>query len=103
LLVTQHYEPFSSTTSGYMADIAKNRRKNRVVVISSSPGCAFELPPTPDEPEVTEINSRWPEKSGSDASADCPMHIQAKGGSEQFNTRFSQNFHSFQSFARYIF
>jgi glycosyltransferase involved in cell wall biosynthesis len=64
VLVTQHYAPFPSTTSGYMTDIAKQlAQKSRVVVISSSPNSASKLPPTPGEPEVIEIRSWWPEKS----------------------------------------
>lgn len=64
LLVTQHYAPFPSTTSGYMTDIAKELARNcRVVVISSSPDSATKLPPMPGEPEVIEIKSWWPEKS----------------------------------------
>jgi glycosyltransferase involved in cell wall biosynthesis len=64
LLVTQHYAPFPSTTSGYMTDIAKAlAQKSRVVVISSSPDSASKSPPTPGEPEVIEIRSWWPEKS----------------------------------------
>ena len=64
LLVTQHYAPFPSTTSGYMTDIAKElARKSRVIVITSSPDSASNLPPTPGEPEVIEIKSWWPGKS----------------------------------------
>jgi glycosyltransferase involved in cell wall biosynthesis len=64
LLVTQHYAPFPSTTSGYMTEIANElARKSRVMVISSSPNSASKLPPTPGEPEVIEIKSWWPGKS----------------------------------------
>ena len=64
LLVTQHYAPFPSTTSGYMTEIARElAQKSRVVVISSSPNSASKLPPTPGEPEVVEIKSWWPGKS----------------------------------------
>ena len=64
VLVTQHYAPFPSTTSGYMTDIAKAlAQNNRVMVISSSPHSASKLPPSPGEPEVIEIKSWWPEKS----------------------------------------
>jgi glycosyltransferase involved in cell wall biosynthesis len=64
LLVTQHYAPFPSTTSGYMTDIANAlAQKSRVVVISSSPNSASRLPLTPGQPEVIEIKSWWPEKS----------------------------------------
>jgi glycosyltransferase involved in cell wall biosynthesis len=64
LLVTQHYAPFPSTTSGYMTDIAKAlARESRVVVISSSPNSASKSPSRPGEPEVIEIKSWWPEKS----------------------------------------
>ena len=64
LLVTQHYAPFPSTTSGYMTDIANAlAQKSRVVVISSSPNSASRLPLAPGQPEVIEIKSWWPEKS----------------------------------------
>jgi glycosyltransferase involved in cell wall biosynthesis len=64
LLVTQHYAPFPSTTSRYMADIAEAlAQKKRVVVISGSPGSASNLPPTPGKPEVIEIKSWWPKKA----------------------------------------
>ncbi len=64
VLVTQHYAPFPSTTSGYMTDIARAlAQDSRVVVISSSPDSASRLPPAPGEPEVIEIKSWWPEKS----------------------------------------
>jgi glycosyltransferase involved in cell wall biosynthesis len=64
LLVTQHYAPFPSTTSGYMTDIANAlAQKSRVVVISSSPNSASRLPLAPGQPKVIEIKSWWPEKS----------------------------------------
>jgi glycosyltransferase involved in cell wall biosynthesis len=64
VVVTQHYAPFPSSTSGYMTDIARAlARNNQVVVISSSPGSASKSPPAPGEPEVIEIKSWWPEKS----------------------------------------
>lgn len=64
LLVTQHYAPFPSTTSGYMTEIAQElARENRVTVITSSPRAASASPPGPGEPEVIEIKSWWPEKS----------------------------------------
>jgi glycosyltransferase involved in cell wall biosynthesis len=64
MLVTQHYAPFPSTTSGYMTDIAGAlAQNNRVMVLSSSPHSASKLPPVPGEPEVIEIKSWWPEKS----------------------------------------
>jgi glycosyltransferase involved in cell wall biosynthesis len=63
VVVTQHYAPFPSSTSGYMTDIARALAQNNpVVVISSSPGSASKLP-GPGEPEVIEIKSWWPEKS----------------------------------------
>ena len=63
VLVTQHYAPFPSTTSGYMTDIAKElAQTRRVLVISSSPDSATKLL-TPGEPEVIEIKSWWPKKS----------------------------------------
>ena len=64
VLVTQHYAPYPSTTSGYMTDIARAlAQDSRVVVISSSPDSASRIPPAPGEPEVIEIKSWWPEKS----------------------------------------
>ena len=64
LVVTQHYAPFPSSTSGYMTDIAKAlAQKSRVVVITSSPDSAAKFPPGPCEPEVIEIKSWWPKKS----------------------------------------
>ena len=64
VVVTQHYAPFPSSTSGYMTDIARSLAKNnQVVVISSSPGSASRSPPAPGEPEIIEIKSWWPEKS----------------------------------------
>jgi glycosyltransferase involved in cell wall biosynthesis len=64
LLVTQHYAPFPSTTSGYMTEIAQKLAQNsRVIVISSSPNSASPSPPIPGEPEVIEIKSWWPGKS----------------------------------------
>jgi glycosyltransferase involved in cell wall biosynthesis len=64
LLVTQHYAPFPSTTSGYMTEIAQKLAQNsRVIVISSSPNSASPSPPTLGEPEVIEIRSWWPGKS----------------------------------------
>lgn len=63
VLVTQHYAPFPSTTSGYMTDIAKAlAQTRRVLVISSSPDSATKLL-TPGEPEIIEIKSWWPKKS----------------------------------------
>jgi glycosyltransferase involved in cell wall biosynthesis len=62
ILVSQHYAPFSSTTSGYMTEIAEELAlQRRVVVITSAPGAAS--PPTPNTPEVIEIKSWWPGKS----------------------------------------
>jgi glycosyltransferase involved in cell wall biosynthesis len=64
VVVTQHYAPFPSSTSGYMTDIARAlAQNNRVVVISSSPDSASKSPLQPGEPEVIEIKSWWPEKS----------------------------------------
>jgi glycosyltransferase involved in cell wall biosynthesis len=63
VLVTQHYAPFPSATSGYMTDIAKQlAQTRRVLVISSSPDCATKLL-TSGTPEVIEIKSWWPRKS----------------------------------------
>jgi glycosyltransferase involved in cell wall biosynthesis len=64
LLVTQHYAPFPSTTSGYMTGIATELAlKSRVIVITSSPDSASQVPLRPGEPEVIEIRSWWPGKS----------------------------------------
>ncbi len=64
VLVTQHYAPFPSTTSGYMTDIAEALATGRpVVVISSSPESGTKLPPRQGEPQVIEIRSWWPRKS----------------------------------------
>ena len=64
LLVTQHFAPFPSTTSGYMTDIAKALAlKNKVVVLSGTPNSGSSLPPPPGEPGVIEIRSWWPGKS----------------------------------------
>lgn len=64
LLVTQHYAPFPSTTSGYMTEIAqKLAQQSRVMVITSSPNSASQSPLAPGEPEVIEIKSWWPGKS----------------------------------------
>jgi glycosyltransferase involved in cell wall biosynthesis len=64
VVVTQHYAPFPSSTSGYMTDIARALAlKSQVVVISSSPDSGSKSPPVPGEPEVIEIKSWWPEKS----------------------------------------
>jgi glycosyltransferase involved in cell wall biosynthesis len=64
LLVSQHYAPFPSTTSGYMTEIARElAKKSRVMVICSSPNSASPSPPVPGEPEVIEIKSWWPGKS----------------------------------------
>jgi glycosyltransferase involved in cell wall biosynthesis len=64
MLVTQHYAPFPSTTSGYMTEIARKlAQKSRVMVISSSPNSASKSPPLAGEPEVIEIKSWWPGKS----------------------------------------
>jgi glycosyltransferase involved in cell wall biosynthesis len=63
LLVTQHYAPFPSTTSGYMTDIATElAQTSQVMVITSSPNSASKSP-MPGEPEVIEIKSWWPSKS----------------------------------------
>lgn len=64
VLVTQHYAPFPSTTSGYMTEIAEElAREGPVMVITSAPGSASRLPLTPGKPEVIEIRSWWPGKS----------------------------------------
>jgi glycosyltransferase involved in cell wall biosynthesis len=64
LLVTQHYAPFPSTTSGYMTDIAKELAlENRVIVLSGTPNSATKIPSRPGEPTVIEIRSWWPGKS----------------------------------------
>jgi glycosyltransferase involved in cell wall biosynthesis len=62
ILVSQHYAPFPSTTSGYMTEIAQDLALERqVMVITSAPGAAAR--PTPGKPEVSEIKSWWPGKS----------------------------------------
>ena len=64
VLVSQHYAPFPSTTSGYMTAIAEElARSSRVMVITSAPGSASNLPLAADKPEVIEIKSWWPGKS----------------------------------------
>jgi glycosyltransferase involved in cell wall biosynthesis len=64
LLVTQHYAPYPSTTSGYMTDIAKELALDgEVVVLSGTPNSASRLPWKPGEPAVIEIRSWWPGKS----------------------------------------
>jgi glycosyltransferase involved in cell wall biosynthesis len=64
LLVSQHYAPFPSTTSGYMTEIAEElAREGPVMVITSAPGSASKLPLAPGKPEVIEIKSWWPGKS----------------------------------------
>ena len=64
LLITQHYAPFPSTTSGYMTELAKELAlRNRVIVISSSPHSGAKSSRAPGAPEVVEIRSWWPGKS----------------------------------------
>jgi glycosyltransferase involved in cell wall biosynthesis len=64
LLVSQHYAPFPSTTSGYMTEIAEYlARDHSVTVITSAPGSASTLPRTSGMPDVIEIKSWWPGKS----------------------------------------
>jgi glycosyltransferase involved in cell wall biosynthesis len=64
LLVTQHYAPFPSTTSGYMTDIAKElAHENEMIVLSGTPGSSSTSPRKPGEPTVIEIRSWWPGKS----------------------------------------
>jgi glycosyltransferase involved in cell wall biosynthesis len=64
MLITQHYAPFPSTTSGYMTEIAEElARRHRVTVISSTPGCGALSSPDPGRPEVIEVKSWWPSKS----------------------------------------
>jgi len=64
ILVSQHYAPFPSSTSAYMTDIAEDLAKDgRVLVITSAPGSASQLPPVTGKPEVIEIKSWWPGKS----------------------------------------
>jgi glycosyltransferase involved in cell wall biosynthesis len=64
LLISQHYAPFPSTTSGYMTEIAEYLARDRaVMVITSAPGAASTLPQTPGKPDVIEIKSWWPGKS----------------------------------------
>jgi glycosyltransferase involved in cell wall biosynthesis len=64
MLISQHYAPFPSTTSGYMTEIAEElAREGEVMVITSAPGSASNFPPTAGKPQVIEINSWWPGKS----------------------------------------
>jgi glycosyltransferase involved in cell wall biosynthesis len=64
LLVTQHYAPFPSTTSGYMTEIAKALAlESQVIVLSGTPNSGSKLPSKPGEPTVIEIRSWWPGKS----------------------------------------
>ena len=80
VMVTQHYAPFPSTTSGYMTDIAKELAKqSRVTVITGAPNSATTSPPKPGEPEVIEVKSWWPAKSAliSRSFADTLFSIQA--------------------------
>jgi len=64
VLVTQHYAPYPSTTSGYMTEIAEAlARESKVMVITSAPGSASKLPCQPGRPHVIEIKSWWPGKS----------------------------------------
>ncbi|MDE5452997.1 glycosyltransferase [Bradyrhizobium sp. CSA112] len=64
LLVTQHYAPFPSTTSGYMTDIAKALAlESDVIVLSGTPNSGSKLTPKSHEPTVIELRSWWPRKS----------------------------------------
>jgi hypothetical protein len=64
LLVTQHYAPFPSTTSGYMTEIAKALAlEGQVLVLSGTPNSGSKLPSKSGEPTVIEIRSWWPGKS----------------------------------------
>ncbi len=65
LLVTQHFAPFPSTTSGYMTDIAEDlARDSHVLVLSGSPNSATtRRPSTSGGLEVIEIRNWWPGKS----------------------------------------
>jgi glycosyltransferase involved in cell wall biosynthesis len=64
MLISQHYAPFPSTTSGYMTEIAEElAREADVMVITSAPGSASNFPPTAGKPQVIEIKSWWPGKS----------------------------------------
>lgn len=64
VLVSQHYAPFPSTTSGYMTEIAEELAlEGPVMVITSAPGSASRRPLAPGKPEVIEIKSWWPGKS----------------------------------------
>lgn len=64
LLVTQHYAPFPSTTSGYMTEIAEELAQDcDVIVLSGTPGSNSKAPPKPAFPAIIEIKSWWPGKS----------------------------------------
>ncbi len=64
MLITQHYAPFPSTTSGYMTEIAEElAREGEVMVITSAPGSASNFLLKAGKPQVIEIKSWWPGKS----------------------------------------
>ncbi len=64
LLVSQHYAPFPSTTSGYMTDIARALAlESQVLVLSGTPNSGSKSPSKPGEPAVIEIRSWWPGRS----------------------------------------
>jgi glycosyltransferase involved in cell wall biosynthesis len=64
ILVSQHYAPFPSTTSGYMTELANDLAlKSRLLVITSSPQFQPVRHSELGRPEVVEIKSWWPGKS----------------------------------------
>jgi glycosyltransferase involved in cell wall biosynthesis len=64
ILVSQHYAPFPSTTSGYMTELANELAlKSWVIVITSSPQSQAVRRSELGKPEVVEIKSWWPGKS----------------------------------------
>jgi glycosyltransferase involved in cell wall biosynthesis len=64
ILVTQHYAPFPSTTSGYMTEIAKElAQESELIVLSGTPNSGSKLLAKSADPMVIEIHSWWPGKS----------------------------------------
>jgi len=64
LLVTQHYAPFPSTTSGYMTEIAEELAQDcDVTVLSGTPDSNSKALSKPLFPAIIEIKSWWPGKS----------------------------------------
>ncbi len=80
LLVTQHYAPFPSTTSGYMTDIAKELAlESEMIVLSGTPSSGSKSPHKPGEPTVIEIRSWWPGKSALGLAIACRGIVRRPG------------------------